>query len=553
MKNELKISTLSIVCVLCAAVAMPAFGASSVRSLGGAGTYASASSAAAAKSNQTSGATNSVRGGSMRVNSSASSAKNATRSSSTRTATTPRLSIGKYLAGSSAISGGSSNRVEIDKIQGDLAATSGVLQSRIVNLEKALGLFTEDGLSGDLVVDVEALQDDLNDLTTGMDAYSVAADYTNDVLTIKQGDTVVLSETFATADGLTEIQEKLDELTDALAAKASQSDVDALEAALATLEQTVENLDSVSATDYATQVQALKDADAALQSAINELNAIDHSAYATTEYVGGLLEGFAKIDDELKAADTEIDKRIAALETGSSESAIDLTDIKTKLATAMESLSGLATRITTAEQAILANADDVEALELAKADKTALDALQKTLQDAINAKQDAGSYADASELAALANRVNDLVGGDATTTSIAELQREINEIVANYATKADLTSVEEELLNKIAAIDLSPYAKTANLAAVATSGSYNDLNDKPDLTQYVTQADTTQLITNALNTYDVPDGSITAAKLAQGAVTADKIDTEMAAGSFVMLMSNGDGTSTWVDVTVDAE
>lgn len=111
MKNELKISTLSIVCVLCASMALPSYGASSVRSLGGAGTYSSASSAATAKSSGNStggGAINSVRAGSVRVNNVTGATGGATRSGSTRAATTPRLSIGKYLAGSSAISGGSS-------------------------------------------------------------------------------------------------------------------------------------------------------------------------------------------------------------------------------------------------------------------------------------------------------------------------------------------------------------------------------------------------------------------------------------------------------------
>ena len=67
MKNELKISTLSIACVLCTAMAMPSFGAPAVRSLGGAGTYSSASSAASTGSKSASTAKSTVRGGSMRV------------------------------------------------------------------------------------------------------------------------------------------------------------------------------------------------------------------------------------------------------------------------------------------------------------------------------------------------------------------------------------------------------------------------------------------------------------------------------------------------------
>ena len=88
MKNELKISTLSIVCVLCTAMAMPSFGAPAVRSLGGAGTYSSASSAASTGSKSTSTAKSTVRGGSMRVGD-----EKPTTSTSTRAAASPRLSI----------------------------------------------------------------------------------------------------------------------------------------------------------------------------------------------------------------------------------------------------------------------------------------------------------------------------------------------------------------------------------------------------------------------------------------------------------------------------
>ena len=110
MKNDLKISTLTIICVLCTAVS-GAYGASSVRSFGGSGTYASASDAAAAN---TSSAT-SVRGGSVRVNpgsgvSGSSTTIEAGTTTNGRVATTPRLSIGHYLGGGTSISGGSSLR-----------------------------------------------------------------------------------------------------------------------------------------------------------------------------------------------------------------------------------------------------------------------------------------------------------------------------------------------------------------------------------------------------------------------------------------------------------
>lgn len=151
MKNELKISTLSIVCVLCASVVLPSYGASSVRSLGGTGTYTSASSAAAAKSGGAStggSAINSVRAGSVRVNNTTGATSGATRSGSTRAATTPRLSIGKYLAGSSAISGGSSISGAAKPGAGDGSSGSD-LRQRVEALES----FVDYSASGDTLAE----------------------------------------------------------------------------------------------------------------------------------------------------------------------------------------------------------------------------------------------------------------------------------------------------------------------------------------------------------------------------------------------------------------
>lgn len=108
MKKDFKISTLAIVCVLCTAVS-GAYAASSVRVLGGSGTYDGASNAAAAV---TSGAS-SVRGGSVRVSPTTTQSNTNNTSASTtsgRVLTTPRLSIGQYLGGSGSVSGGSSLR-----------------------------------------------------------------------------------------------------------------------------------------------------------------------------------------------------------------------------------------------------------------------------------------------------------------------------------------------------------------------------------------------------------------------------------------------------------
>ena len=145
MKNELKISTLSLVCVLCTTAVSGAYGAASVRSLGGAGTYTSASSAASA------GASGAMRGGSVRVTPTTgkTTAANAPSASATtgRTATTPRLSIGRYLPGGTSVSGGSS----IKYPSGGGSSSTG-------------GGSMDPGSASELRSDIRALQKDVADL-----------------------------------------------------------------------------------------------------------------------------------------------------------------------------------------------------------------------------------------------------------------------------------------------------------------------------------------------------------------------------------------------------
>lgn len=190
MKNELKISILTIACVLFCAAATDAYSASSVRSLGGTGTYTSASSAA-----NSGASTASLRGGSVRVGTTSSSsgsvAKPVGTTSTGSVVTTPRLSIGQYLGGGTSISGGSSLRPQtpgsgsssgggaidpgiteglqrdVDQLKRDVEG----LNSRADSLEDGLGtkqetlLPTPDGYividerTNEIFVDVENLKD----------------------------------------------------------------------------------------------------------------------------------------------------------------------------------------------------------------------------------------------------------------------------------------------------------------------------------------------------------------------------------------------------------
>ena len=320
MKNELKISTLSIVCVLCTAVSIPSFGASAVRSLGGAGTYSSASSAASAGTDTTrAAATNSVRGGSMRVsNAKPATASSSTRTSATRASATPRLSIGKYLANVGATGSG----VSSGTIKPGQSAANGV-EARVDRLEEALGLGEFDGNFSGVIVDVQKLQKDLNEIA-GQDN-SVVATFEDGVLEITQGGESVLSAEIASAQGLDELQEKLDNLTDSFAAK---SDFDALSKAVDSLDLVVKGLSSESG-DFGESIENL-------QLAIDSLD----SMYATD----------TDLQDKLTAASDELKELIKQSDSGAAVESLqgqlddlsaDLTEFSEQIVANQQAIAGL--------------------------------------------------------------------------------------------------------------------------------------------------------------------------------------------------------------------
>ena len=170
MKHNFRISTLSIVSVLCAVMSMPAFAASSVRSLGGAGTYSSAASAATAKSGGTSvsdGATGATRVGAARTTSGSGSLSN-TRVSSSRAAATPRLSIGRYLAGTSAATGSVSkpivggSSVDVTEVKNEISDIKQDLTNVVNNIDDIknfVGFENADSVIAQLERVKEKLQD----------------------------------------------------------------------------------------------------------------------------------------------------------------------------------------------------------------------------------------------------------------------------------------------------------------------------------------------------------------------------------------------------------
>lgn len=190
MKTKFNILSASLVGIVCASIMTPLYAASSVRSLGGAGTYTGTSSVRANVASETSGsAISTARAGSLRVNNTAGtrSTNASLRTPSTRSSTAPRLSIGKYLAGSSALAGGSSTKPVVPDQSG-----SG----------------SDVDLSG-IEADIAQLQSDLSEL---MGATDVRVEYNEETgeLIIKHGNDV-FSANLVDQNALLDLENRLND------------------------------------------------------------------------------------------------------------------------------------------------------------------------------------------------------------------------------------------------------------------------------------------------------------------------------------------------------
>ncbi len=354
MKTENKISKLTMVSALCAMIAVPSYAASSVRALGGNGTYNGTASAANAKSGGTNSA-GTMRAGSMRVNNATSGTN--TRVTSSRAATSPRLSIGKYLGGSSVISGGSSSK-PMNPGQSGVGGSNGdvsELSNRVAALEQFTG-YSENGdqikdTVADLVIDVAALQSDLSAIT----GEHTIVEYNDGFLTIiQEGKTTEydLAKEFVANDSL---ESALQSAIDSVIAAVDEKFADT--ASKADLEELSNEIDEIIAgegglTNYYTKTEA--DSTFATKSEIptelsdligadslvdqNTLDSVrttlesqiaqDKETYATKES----LENVSNILDALKSdvyTKAEVDKKITDAVTNGT---VDLTGYATTAA-----------------------------------------------------------------------------------------------------------------------------------------------------------------------------------------------------------------------------
>ncbi len=191
------------------------------------------------------------------------------------------------------------------------------------------------------------------------------------------------------------------------------------------------------------------------------------------------------------ATDDDVSAAIAGV-----QSAIDNIDLS-----AYAKIADLAAVATSGQYADLEGKPEIPSIA-GLATEQALTNLQTTLEAAIAEKQDAGEYLVAADLTTLNDAITALQTGKADKSTVETIQTTINNLGNTYATKSDMTTADAELRAAIEAINvpsLEGYVKSSDLAVVATSGQYADLEGKPEIPSIAGLA-TEQALTNLQTT-----------------------------------------------------
>ena len=494
MKKDFKISRLAIICVLCTTVS-GAYAASTVRTLGGTGTYDSVSSASS--SSGTSSAT--ARGGTVRISPTASSSSSS--SSGRVTTTTPRLSIGKYLGGGTSVSGGSTIISQKPGGNASGGSSDGSMDPGVASdLEKQIEAVREDVTRlGDDVKDVQ--DNKQNILGTGDDYISIENDEIfvnlnplgealaeivgegelgiemgnvdgyiawrhvgdsswNNLISIEditgpqgpqgeQGDVAEVDLTnYPTKDDMEDsIIQAVSDLADVYATKAELADyvkTEVANATYATKDELSGKLDSDALAGYATTV--------GVQTAISEAT----DGLATSAELTTGLAGKANVADVYTKSEvynkTEVNDLVADVAAGDMQ----------------EALKDYAKTV------------DVEAGLAEKADKTALDSkADATVVDALSSKVDTiGVAADNAGLAATA--AAETAGAAKTTAEAAQaIANAVSGEVETVKTTADTAKTTADAA-KTAADEAKELASGASDAAQAAQAAATAAQEKAD-------------------------------------------------------------------------
>ena len=210
----------------------------------------------------------------------------------------------------------------------------------------------------------------------------------------------------------------------------------ALEASIAEKQEKGEYL-------VASDLKTLNDAVTALQN-----GKADASTVTTIqETINGLGNTYATKSD-MTTADAELRAAIEAINVPSLEGYVKASE--------------LATVATTGSYADLKDKPTIPSIE-GLATSQALTDLQTALEASIAEKQEKGEYLVASDLKTLNDAVSALQSGKADASTVTAIQESISKLGETYATKADMTAADAVLQSAIDSIDLSAYAKIADV------------------------------------------------------------------------------------------
>ena len=112
--------------------------------------------------------------------------------------------------------------------------------------------------------------------------------------------------------------------------------------------------------------------------------------------------------------------------------------------------------------------------------KLAIPAINE-LKAALDSKANADDVLKADSLTELNQAVAALESGKATVADLEALQGTVDALGDTYATDSELSAAIANVQSAIDNIDLSAYVKSSELATVATSGQYADLQGKPEI------------------------------------------------------------------------
>ena len=184
----------------------------------------------------------------------------------------------------------------------------------------------------------------------------------------------------------------------------------------------------------------------------SQTNTISATGLATTTYV-----------------DEELAKKQNELQLGENLQWVD-GKLDTKGIATADGLAELESKVNNAAQK-----SEVDAALALKADKTEipsidglatseeLNTLRTTLEASIAEKQEKGEYLTAASLKELEDAVEALQTGKADASTVTTIQETISKLGDTYASKADMTAADQALQAAIDNMDLSAYAKVADV------------------------------------------------------------------------------------------